>query len=54
LKYVLRDFSRIFQEYFPKTVTKAIKKQASVAHVILFAPLYIKNKVMGSNEKPSP
>jgi hypothetical protein len=32
-----------FQEYFrnisPKAITKVVKKQASVAHVIFFAPL---------------
>jgi hypothetical protein len=36
-----KNIPRIFYEYFPKVVTKAIKKQVGVIHVIPFAPFII-------------
>jgi hypothetical protein len=39
LKILSKTFSRIFQEYFKNISHKAIKKQVSVAHVIMFAPI---------------
>jgi hypothetical protein len=34
----LKIFSRIFQKYLQKKVTKVVKKGANVAHVIAFGP----------------
>jgi hypothetical protein len=43
LKIHSKTFSKIFQEYSrnisPKVITKVVKEQASVVHVISFAPM---------------
>jgi len=41
---LFKDIPRIFLEYFPKSITKLVKKQASVACVILFT-LSLKKKL---------
>jgi hypothetical protein len=47
----MKIFSKIFEEYFrnisSKVVTKTIKKQACVVHVIPFAPLNLVPKFSG-------
>jgi hypothetical protein len=46
LKNFLKTFSKIFQENFPKNNHKSNKKkQASVVHVISFAPNMCSKKV---------
>jgi hypothetical protein len=38
--YIFKNIPKIFFKNSPKVVTKAVKKQMGVAHVISFAPIF--------------